>query len=70
MTDTRAIHMKLAPKMRKPSQKLSVYADGYWEKVLTIDDTRNREATYKDHFEEHPNLIDNKVQLRPKPSDP
>jgi len=62
MTDTRAIHMRLSDKLPRASRKLSVYADGYWEKVLTVKDTHNREALYKKFFEENPNLIDKRIQ--------
>ena len=66
MTDTRAIHMKLAKKLKKPSERLTMYADGCWEKVLTVKDPHNREALYKDYFEAHPNLIDKTKRIQPR----
>ena len=59
MTDTRTVHFKLMKKAKEPSDKLKVYADGFLEEVITVKDTRNREAIYKDHFEKNYNRINN-----------
>jgi len=58
MTDMRAIHVTLSARDKSSvsADGVRVIEDGTRDSVFTVIDTNNREAVYKEWFDNHPKI--------------